>query len=232
MNTQDPKKVKVLENGPYEVTGNVPLDQLGYLYNENGASTGYEHIRTFPLQQTYHLCRCGRSNNKPYCDGSHSQGFYGKETATHRPYEQTALFTEGKHIDMLDAQNLCAVARFCDTNGTTWDLVQKGDNEETIETVIRQCCNCPSGRLTAVTKDGKRIEPELAQEISILEDTVAETHGPIWLKGGITVEDANGRPYAARNRMTLCRCGKSRNKPFCDARNMEDREGNREEIPD
>jgi len=221
MESQNSKKVKVLENGPYQVSGNVPLNKLRFVPNREGVSVSYEEVQKYPLQETYHLCRCGRSKNKPFCDGTHLEGFFGKETASHQTYEQMAGFTEGKFIDLLDAESLCAVARFCDTNGTTWHLVEDSETSETNDIVIQQCCDCPSGRLTAVTKDGKRIEPELPQEISILEDPSAEVHGPIWVKGGIPIEDAKGRPYPVRNRVTLCRCGKSHNKPFCDARHMQ-----------
>ena len=40
--------------------------------------------------------------------------------------------------------------------------------------------------------------------------------GPIWVKGGIRIEGADGKSYEIRNRVTLCRCGQSSNKPFCD----------------
>ncbi|MHB8164175.1 MAG: CDGSH iron-sulfur domain-containing protein [Methanoregula sp.] len=33
--------------------------------------------------------------------------------------------------------------------------------------------------------------------------------------------DADGKPYTVRNRVTLCRCGKSGNKPFCDGSHVE-----------
>lgn len=220
MNTDKTKKIKVLENGPYEVTGNVPLNKLRFVPTKEGASEKYEEVEKYPLQETYHLCRCGRSKKKPFCDGSHLEGFSGKETASKQTYEQMAGFIEGKNIDLLDAEGLCAVARFCDTHSTTWNLVEEGDNDKTNEIVIQQCCDCPSGRLTAVTKDGKKIEPDLPQEISVLDDPIASVHGPIWVKGGIQVEDAQGSPYPIRNRVTLCRCGKSQNKPFCDARHM------------
>ena len=221
METKNAKKVKVLENGPYQVTGSIALNQLRFVPDRDRASTSYEIVRTFPVEETYHLCRCGRSKNKPFCDGTHLEGFYGKETASHQTYEQMAEVIEGRHINLLDAESLCAVARFCDTNGTTWNLVEESETADTNEIVIRQCNDCPSGRLTAVTKDGKAIEPELPQELSILEDIAAEAHGPIWVKGGITIEGADGRVYPVRNRVTLCRCGKSRNKPFCDARHMQ-----------
>lgn len=218
MNTDKTKKIKVLENGPYEVSGNIPLNKVKFISNDAGASLKYEEVEKYPLQETYHLCRCGRSKNKPFCDGSHLEGFSGKETASKQTYEQMAEFIKGKHIDLLDAEKLCAVARFCDTHNSTWNLVEDGDSDKTDEIVIQQCCDCPSGRLTAVTKDGRKIEPDLPQEISVLEDPAACVHGPIWIKGGIPIEDAQGRPYPVRNRVTLCRCGKSQNKPFCDAR--------------
>lgn len=42
-----------------------------------------------------------------------------------------------------------------------------------------------------------------------------KVHGPIWVRGGIRVESADGNNYEIRNRVALCRCGKSSNKPFC-----------------
>jgi Uncharacterized conserved protein len=223
MESPETKKIKVLKDGPYEVSGNVPLNQLRFVPDRHKASVKYEEVRRFAEQETYYLCRCGKSKNKPFCDGSHFEGFDGTETAGHRNYEEMTEFIEGKHIDLMDAVKLCAVARFCDTYGTTWDLVTDGAAPETAEIVIQQCNDCPSGRLTAVTKDGKKIEPELPQEISILEDPAGKVHGPIWVKGGIPVEDEYGKTYQIRNRVTLCRCGKSQNKPFCDAQHMQNK---------
>lgn len=220
MESERRKKIKVLPNGPYEVSGKVPLNQLRYVDDRNGASTRYKKIRDIDVPETYHLCRCGRSNNKPFCDGSHKQGFDGTETASHKPYDEMAEKIEGKYVDILDAEELCAIARFCDTHGSTWNLVTDSDDPNCVDIVRQQCSNCPSGRLTAVLKDGERIEPYLPQEISILEDTPAEAHGPIWVKGGIPIEDAEGLFYPVRNRVALCRCGKSSNKPFCDGSHM------------
>ena len=38
---------------------------------------------------------------------------------------------------------------------------------------------------------------------------------PCGCAGGIELTGADGKPYEIRNRMTLCRCGRSENKPFC-----------------
>ena len=46
-------------------------------------------------------------------------------------------------------------------------------------------------------------------------------NGPIWVRGGVQVVAADGEPYEVRNRQTLCRCGHSKNKPFCDGSHKE-----------
>jgi hypothetical protein len=62
----------------------------------------------------------------------------------------------------------------------------------------------------------KPIEPELPVSIGLIEDPAQECSGPIWLRGGVHLVSEDGFDYEVRNRMTLCRCGESRNKPFCD----------------
>jgi len=60
------------------------------------------------------------------------------------------------------------------------------------------------------------LEKPLEKEISILEDNLKGVSSAIWVKGGIPIESSKGFFYEVRNRVTLCRCGKSSNKPFCD----------------
>jgi hypothetical protein len=62
----------------------------------------------------------------------------------------------------------------------------------------------------------KAIEPTLPQSIGLVEDPVEACSGPLWVRGGIPVISQTGEPYEVRNRVTLCRCGQSSNKPFCD----------------
>ena len=64
--------------------------------------------------------------------------------------------------------------------------------------------------------------PELEPTIGLVQDPQMGVSGPIWVKGGIQVESADGRAYEVRNRVTLCRCGKSKNKPFCDGSHIAD----------
>jgi len=93
--------------------------------------------------------------------------------------------------------------------------------------VVGNAADCPSGRLVIVDKEsGKTIEPLLEKSIGFIEDPAMGVDGPIWVRGGISVFSADGRMYKVRNRLTLCRCGKSTNKPFCDSSHYpeEDRE--------
>lgn len=61
------------------------------------------------------------------------------------------------------------------------------------------------------------MEPPLAHSIGLIKDPTIGVDGPLWVRGGIPVFSAEGKLYEVRNRVTLCRCGKSTNKPFCDS---------------
>jgi hypothetical protein len=89
------------------------------------------------------------------------------------------------------------------------------------EQFIRQVGNCPSGRLVAWDREsGEAVEPDWPQSIGLVEDPSKGVSGPLWVRGGIQVEGADGQSYEVRNRQTLCRCGHSGNKPFCDGSHM------------
>jgi CDGSH-type Zn-finger protein len=115
-----------------------------------------------------------------------------------------------------DAEDLCAFARFCDPGGKIWGLIEETDDSEARKLVIREANQCPSGRLVVYDKKtGKEIEEKLQPSIGVVEDPALGCSGPLWVQGGITIESADGTPYEARSKVTLCRCGVSINKPFC-----------------
>ena len=75
---------------------------------------------------------------------------------------------------------------------------------------------CPSGTLAhARDRESQNDEPEFGKGIGVIKD------GPLWIRGGIPVVSADGDAYEVRNRVTLCRCGNSGNKPFCDGSHWE-----------
>ncbi len=176
----------------------------------------------------YSLCRCGKSRKKPFCDGSHVKAnFDGAETSENLPFEQMAKEFNGPSLKLKDAEMLCASARFCHRGGDIWDIILKTDEQWARKNVIENSSDCPSGRLVVVDKEsGKTIEPALEKSIGFIQDPAMGVDGPLWVRGGIPVFSANGKMYEVRNRLTLCRCGKSSNKPFCDSSHYpeEDRE--------
>jgi CDGSH-type Zn-finger protein len=210
--------VTITRNGPYLVKGGAPLSR--FVIGDDGAGNSEEWVEgeKIPAQANYALCRCGQSANKPFCDGTHTKkGFDGTETADRAPYVEQADAIDGPDVTMSDAEKLCAFARFCDPNGKVWNQVEKSDDPKIREMLIRQVNACPSGRLVAWDKKtGTAIEQRLPVSIGLIEDPVEKCAGPIWLRGGIALIGADGFEYEEHNRMTLCRCGASKNKPFCD----------------
>jgi CDGSH-type Zn-finger protein len=211
-------KIIVSKNGPYLVSGELPLAKEIIGIGSDAEPEKWIKAESYPRQENYALCRCGQSKNKPFCDGTHAKvNFDGTETASREKYLEQAHKIEGPVMDLTDAQDLCAAARFCHSGGGTWKLTEQSNNAKAKDLAVREACNCPSGRLVAWDKKtGKPIEPELEPSLGLVEDPQAKASGPIRVKGGVTLESADGSRYETRNRMTLCRCGKSKNKPFCD----------------
>jgi CDGSH-type Zn-finger protein len=215
--TSEPKVV-VTKNGPYLVTGGIPMSRQTIVADREGNGEKWSEGETFPTQERYALCRCGHSATKPFCDGTHKKiGFDGTETASREPYRSQAQVLEGPTYALTDAEALCAGARFCDPNGQVWNQVGDTEDPQVRANFIRQVGNCPSGRLVAwERKSGAPVEPSLPKSIGVVEDPAERVSGPLWLRGGIPLTAADGFAYEVRNRMTLCRCGASANKPFCD----------------
>jgi CDGSH-type Zn-finger protein len=217
--TADSKaKIKVSKDGPYLVSGGIPLGEEIIVADQDGAAWKWKSGGQFKTGEKYALCRCGESSKMPFCDGSHQEvNFDGEETASREPYLDQAEQTDGPELTLTDAIDLCAGARFCDRAGGTWELVEHSDDPEAKRLAIQQVADCPSGRLVMWNKKGKPIEPDFKPSIGVVEDPPAGVSGPLWVRGGIPVESVDGETYEKRNRVTLCRCGRSKNKPFCDA---------------
>jgi CDGSH-type Zn-finger protein len=214
---QSNAKIQITKNGPYLVSGNLPLSEQWIVTNAEGESLEYREGKKFPAQPQYALCRCGQSGNKPFCDGTHTKvHFKGTETAGHKPYLKQAKTIKGPTMTLTDQENLCAFARFCDPKGQIWNLVKQTDNPKARRLVKHEAGHCPAGRLVAWDRQtGKPIEPKFKPSLGLIEDTANKVSGPIWVRGGIPVVSADGKTYEIRNRMTLCRCGRSDNQPFC-----------------
>lgn len=219
-NDKNKYKITIIEDGPYIVSGGVPLNEK--IIRPNGNSYVYKEGRQLPQAETYSLCRCGKSKTLPFCDGSHSEcEFHGSETATRENYlDRLEQLIEGPDLDLLD-DGRCALARFCyREKADVWDLTRSSDNPDDRKEAIKGAEECPAGRLLAMSKDGEFYEPDYEPSIEILQDPEKDCSGPIAVRGKIPIVSSDGDTYEVRNRVTLCRCGESKNMPFCDGKHI------------
>ncbi len=210
--------------GPYFVYGRPLLQQEFIIPNAAGEAWEYKTGHVYKTENDpMPLCRCGHSHTKPFCDGTHSQIDWDSSlTAPRTPLLDEAETYDGPELQLKDNIKYCVHARFCMAKGTVWELVEHSDKEEARDLTLRETFYCPSGRLKI--KDKKKdefAEPALTPSLSLIEDPQKQCSGPLWVKGGIPLEDSECHPYEIRNRVTLCRCGVSANKPFCDGTHLQ-----------
>lgn len=211
--------IDIVKDGPYLVHGSIPLSRARIVTDETGAAVRFEEVYRYPLQETYALCRCGGSQNKPFCDGTHVKiGFESRSIAPHTRFMSEAQEYSGDGVTLYDAPRYCIGARFCDRGAGAWALTTEstyGSPEQ--EMAIDEAELCPSGRLVIVDDaEENAYEVEYEPSIVLIEDPTMRASSSIWVRGEIPIFDEEGKRYEIRNRVTLCRCGRSRDMPFCD----------------
>ena len=223
MKDKENKTIKIIKNGPYIVQGDIPLLKLMIRTDNSGYPYEWIEKGKYPLQGEYALCRCGKSKNKPFCDGTHEKiGFKGIESASDMSYIQRAKKIEGPELNLTDNPYICNHAGFCTRASGIGNLVRHSDDPEAKKAAIQIASNCNSGRFVVWDKKtNKPIEPDFEPSIAVTEEPEKGVSGPLWVRGKIQVESAKGNIYEIRNRVTLCRCGESKNKPFCDGTHIE-----------
>jgi CDGSH-type Zn-finger protein len=124
-------KIVISKNGPYMVSGKIPLRKEIIKTDSERYPLSWEKGETYPEREKYDLCRCGQSKNKPFCDRTHIRtGFDGQEVASHRKYLDEAEIITGPELDLTDVYSLCSGAGFCDRDKGTWELT-KNSNQAT-----------------------------------------------------------------------------------------------------
>ncbi|HLW37879.1 MAG TPA: ferritin-like domain-containing protein [Candidatus Eremiobacteraceae bacterium] len=186
-------------NGPYIV------HNLHKLTNSKG--------ETLAVRPIVALCRCGGSNIKPYCDGTHARiGFSSSKDPARTP-DQLDRY-EGKDITILDNRGTCCHFGNC-TDCLPQVFHHEGDpfvtadgaTADEVEKIVREC---PSGALGFV-RDGKPYEGESREP-----EIYVAGNASYYVRGGIELEGEAMNAGANREHFALCRCGHSKNKPFCD----------------
>jgi hypothetical protein len=109
---------------------------------------------------------------------------------------------------------------FCSNRVTNVvEMVPHAEDTQVRSQIMAMIERCPSGSYTYAIEEGDQdIEPDLPQQIALTTERTSDgpIAGPLWVTGNIPIERADGQPFETRNRVTLCCCGLSKNKPLCD----------------
>lgn len=212
----DEPRIEITENGPYVVRGGPPIVRTAQVETELGEPIDWAPEKAVEAPDPVELCRCGASTSMPFCDHEGCVGFDGTETADRGPFIDRAYAYEGFGFTMPDDRSLCTHSGYCgDVKTTVWAMLAESDDPEVRGRLRRMVQLCPSGRIVYVPDGGEPDEIDYGKTVALIQD------GPIWARGSIRIEAADGTPYEPRNRVTLCRCGGSTNKPFCDGTHKE-----------
>jgi CDGSH-type Zn-finger protein len=196
--------IEILKNGPIRVTG------LGAYQNSKG--------REVACKSEVHLCRCGTSKNKPFCDGSHKTIDFSGDRQIDKPLNKERKY-EGQRIIIHDNRTICSHAKECVNllpavfrfGERPWIHPDNAEVDEIIEVVNR----CPSGALSYSIAETHHRDIDRDPALHIIAD------GPYNIVGGIKfVCESNIRPPSPEH-YSLCRCGASKNKPFCDGSHVD-----------
>ena len=190
-------KIIGFENGPLEV------DCADVVFIKDG--------KKIEAENPSHPCRCGHSKNKPWCDGSHAKVDF---TSKREIEDEVIQEYEGKEITIHFNRSICAGAANCvdglpsvftSDSSTNWIYPDNDTNDKIIKTVK----SCPSGALSYSIKGKLNVDKRTKAEISIVKN------GP-YVVEGVKLEGIPTPTNFSTTKYTLCRCGHSKNKPFCD----------------
>lgn len=215
-------RIVILKNGPYKVHGNVPFVRKTQVVSEYGEPITWKKINVYETGETYILCRCGYSRKKPFCDGYHREiGFIGEETADTQTNEaRQYIIPHAVGIVVKKDHYLCMNSGFCANRLTNIDeMAAETAEPRTRAEIIAMIERCPSGSYTySIPPDEENIEPDLPVQVAATTEITSEgpIEGPLWVTGGIPIERSDGWFFETRNRVTLCGCGHSLEKPLCD----------------
>jgi CDGSH-type Zn-finger protein len=189
----DKVEITVIPQGPYQVRGARAIRVKG---------------NTAPAEGDVYLCRCGNSANAPYCDGTHRKGF---DDHCDPVQAKPVKVWEGKTVRTRFDPNVCMHVFYCKPLADLRERELAGDTGAAAA-IAQVVSTCPSGALQWEAKSA--IAAPSAPDAPAVEVMVGgeiRLHAPF----SIDVPLRDGQP---EDRATLCRCGMSKSKPWCDGR--------------
>jgi len=190
-----------LPNGPYRLSA---IEETR-LQRQSGAQ--------YSMVGAVALCRCGGSRKKPFCDGTHGSNGFSSANKADASLNKREIYS-GRRITIFDNRAICAHAGICTDRLKSvfrygeepWIDASGASLEEVIETIRK----CPSGALS-YDIDGVQPAPPPREPMVTVAD-----NGPYLITGGVELMNVEFGDGASKEHYTLCRCGASQNKPFCD----------------
>jgi CDGSH-type Zn-finger protein/uncharacterized Fe-S cluster protein YjdI len=130
------------------------------------------------------------------------------------------LSFEGTEFDVTWDGTLCTHAEECirtdsklfEKGRTPWGQPDLVDAAE-LDRIVRRC---PSGAIKYTAKDGSSPEKPEAENTAL-----PLPNGPLYVRGDLRIPGADPENPVHATRVALCRCGHSKNKPFCDNSHIE-----------
>lgn len=204
-------------DGAYRVTGGVPLVRISKVESDKGEPTAYRIEERIDAPETYDLCRCGQCATKPFADPDGCKDFDDAAAVPPGTYaERAKALADTPDITIHDDRSICSHAGFCADRATNvWKAAKVvGEDAELRTKIMGMIALCPSGALEYKV-NGETVEPELPTQIAV------ENNACLRVTGGIPITLPDGTALETRNRVSLCRCGHSNNKPLCDGSHKE-----------
>ena len=199
MEKENKSSIKTMKNGAYVAS------QISNFKTSTG-----DCIKT---QKTMVLCRCGQSKNKPFCDATHVKINFNSAKKEGCQPDQVDDYI-GKGVTIHDNRGVCSHVGYCTDNLPLVFLMGKDPwidpNGAPVAEVIRVIKMCPSGALSYSVDSIKHDTLDREPGVSLRKD------GPYTVVGAIQLEDYDKSTPQSKEHYTLCRCGGSKNKPFCD----------------
>jgi len=204
MSTEKPK-IACLSNGPYYLLNDLTPRVIPNIQNSKGD--------TCTTITGVALCRCGGSSNKPFCDGTHGSNGFTDRKLTDGILNKRDDY-DGKQITIHDNRGICAHAGYCTDNLSS---VFKLGEEPWIDPdgamtrdIVNTINKCPSGALSYTVDNVEHRDQDRDPMVTVTKD------GPYAVTGDIELVDQPLGEGASTEHYALCRCGGSKNKPFCD----------------
>jgi CDGSH-type Zn-finger protein len=159
------------------------------------------------------LCRCGGSKTKPFCDGTHGTIGFIDQRIVDNTWNRRVSYV-GKRITIHDNRSICAHVGFCTGHlKTVFRVGQKpwiDPDGASVEEIIETVNKCPSGALSYSIDNVEYQDQDRDPLVKVINN------GPYAVTGGIELIGVTFGEGVSKEHYTLCRCGASKNKPFCD----------------